>query len=120
MQIFISVVLAAASQILLKFGANAHVSESWVDVTQLSSIWVWLGIVATIGSLFFWLNALRRIELNVAYNLSGLLHVLVPIGAWLVLGETIGTRQWAGIALVFIGVMITARTCARVESEEQR
>lgn len=112
--------LAAASQVLLKLGANAHVAESWLDVTQLLSPWVWLGIAATIGSLFYWLSALRRIELNVAYNLSGMLHVLVPLGCWFVLGESIGLRQWLGITLVFAGVMITAQTCAKVESEEHR
>jgi drug/metabolite transporter (DMT)-like permease len=114
------VILAAASQILLKLGANSHVAESWVDFTQLASGWVWLGIIATIGSLVYWLIALRRIELNVAYNLSGLLHVLVPIGSWTLLGEHISIRQWMGISLVFIGVMLTAQTCAHVESEEHR
>ena len=118
--VFISVILAAASQVLLKLGANSHVAESWVDLTQLASFWVWMGIVATIGSLFYWLSALRHIELNVAYNLSGLLHVLVPVGSWWVLAEKISGRQWLGISLVFIGVMLTAQTCARVESEEHR
>ncbi len=117
---FISVILAAVSQVMLKLGANSHVAESWVDVTQLASGWVWLGIIATIASLVYWLNALRHIELNVAYNLSGLLHVLVPVGSWLVLSEDISGRQWLGISLVFIGVMLTAQTCAHVESEEHR
>lgn len=113
-------ILAAASQVLLKLGANSHVAESWMDLTQLASGWVWLGIIATIGSLFFWLSALRHIELNVAYNLSGLLHVLVPLSSWLVLSEKISGRQWLGISLVFVGVMLTAQTCARVESEEHK
>ncbi len=112
--------LETVSQVFLKLGATAHVADSWVDLSQLGSVWVWLGILATIGSLFYWLSALRRIELNVAYNLSGLLHALVPLGSWWVLGEVIGMRQWLGILLVFIGVMITAKTCAHVESEEHR
>ena len=112
--------LAAAAQVLLKLGASSHVAESWVDITQLTSVWVWLGIFATLGSLYYWLSALRHIELNVAYNLSGLLHVFVPVGAWCMLGEKVSARQWLGILLVFVGVMITAQTCARVESEEHK
>ena len=108
----------ATSQFLLKRGADSAVAQSWIDFSQLRSGWVWLGIIASIGSLLFWLNALRRIQLSVAYNLSGLLHVLVPLGSWWLLGEKIGGRQWIGIALVFLGVMITAPAVARAEGKE--
>ncbi len=108
----------AASQFLLKLGADSAIAQSWIDFSQLRSGWVWLGIVASIGSLLFWLNALRRIQLSVAYNLSGLLHVLVPLGSWWLLEEKIGGRQWIGIALVFLGVMITAPAVARAEGKE--
>ena len=79
MQVFYSVVLAAAAQVFLKLGATAHVAESWVDIRQLTSVWVWLGIFATLGSLYYWLSALRHIELNVAYNLSGRTDVVVDV-----------------------------------------
>jgi len=120
MQVFLSVVLMAASQMLLKRGADSAVARSWIDFTQLRSGWVWLGIVASIGSLGCWLNALRHIQLSVAYNLSGLLHVLVPLGSWWLLLEKIGGRQWIGIGLVFLGVMITAPAVARAESKGDR
>ena len=76
---------------------------------------MWLGIITLIGSLLCWLNALRTISLSVAYNLTGLQHVLVPIGSWWLLGEHIGTKQWVGIALVFLGVMVTAPAVAHAE-----
>jgi drug/metabolite transporter (DMT)-like permease len=113
-----SVVLMAASQMLLKRGADAAVAQSWIDFSQLRSGWVWLGIIASISSLLCWLNALRSIQLSVAYNLSGLLHVLVPIGSWWLLMEKIGGRQWLGIGMVFLGVLVTAPACARAESKD--
>ena len=112
-------VISAVSQFALKRGADSAIAQSWIDLTQLRSGWVWVGIVALIGSLGCWLNALRRIQLSVAISLSGLLHVLVPVGSWWLLHEHIGTRQWIGIALVFLGVMITAPAVAHAEEKGQ-
>ena len=117
MQVFLSVVLVVASEMLKKRGADSAVAQSVIDVSQLRSGWVWLSVLAGIGSLLCWLNALRSIRLSVAYNLTGLQHVLVPIGSWFLLGEHIGTRQWLGIALVFLGVMITAPAVAHAEAK---
>jgi len=117
-QVFLSVILVVASEILKKRGADSAIAKSAIDVSQLRSGWVWLSVIAGIGSLLCWLNALRRIRLSVAYNLTGLQHVLVPLGSWWLLGETIGSRQWLGIALVFLGVMITAPAVAHAEEKE--
>ena len=114
-QVFFNVLLATASQFALKRGADAAVAESWIDLTQLRSGWVWLGIITLVGSLLCWLNALRKISLSVAYNLTGMQHILVPLGSWWLLGEHIGTKQSIGIALVFLGVIITAPAVAHAE-----
>ena len=103
-----------------KRGADSVVAQSVIDVSQLRSAWVWLGVILGIGSLLCWLNALRSIRLSVAYNLSGLQHVLVPIGSWWLLGEHIGSKQWLGIALVFLGVMITAPAVAQAEERAEK
>jgi drug/metabolite transporter (DMT)-like permease len=116
--VFLSAVLVVASEMLKKRGADSVPAKSWIDVSQLLSGWVWLSVLAGIGSLLCWLNALRSIRLSVAYNLTGLQHVLVPFAAWWLLGERIGGRQWLGIALVFLGVMITAPAVARAEGKE--
>ncbi len=118
-QIFLAVILVVVSEILKKRGADSAVAQSVIDVSQLRSGWVWLSVIAGIGSLLCWLNALRSIRLSVAYNLSGLQHVLVPIGSWWLLHEHIGTRQWIGIALVFLGVMITAPAVSHAEEKGQ-
>ena len=121
MQVFLASVLVAASEMAKKRGADSAVAQSVIDVSQLRSGWVWLSVILGIGSLLCWLNALRSIRLSVAYNLSGLQHVLVPIGSWWLLGEHIGSKQWLGIALVFLGVMITAPAVAHAgEHAEKR
>lgn len=113
--IIFSVVLNAASQVFLRIGASDSGADGWSAFRGLASGWVWCGIVAQIASLFSWLQALRSIKLLVAFNLSGLLHVLVPLAGWLFLGEHIPAARWLGITLVLAGVLVVAAPAATVE-----
>ena len=113
-QLAASIVLFAASQLLLKRGAGA-MADGVFNFAALASPWVWLGIVAEIASLVAWLGALRTVPLGVAYNISGITHVLIPLGCWGWLGEGIPPLRWAGIGLVLAGVVLSARAAAAVE-----
>ncbi len=116
-QVVVSVVLSAAAQLLLKRGADDSVHQTVLGFSGLFSGWVWLGIFALIGSLVSWLHALRFIPLNIAYNLTGLTHVIVPLSCWILLGEKISPLRWLGILLVIAGVVVTARPLMRVEKK---
>ena len=111
----LSCLAAAAAQLLLKRGAVDGAEASLLGLSSLQSGWVWLGIVALIASLVWWLSALREIPLSVASNLSGVVHVLVPLGCWLLLGETISAKRWMGISLVVAGVLVSAKPASAVE-----
>lgn len=108
--------LFAASQLLLKRGAGAE-AESAFNFGALESPWVWGGIAAEIASLVLWLGALRTIPLSIAYNLSGATHVLIPLGCWGWLGESISPLRWVGIGLVLAGVVLSAQSAAAVEEQ---
>lgn len=110
-----SVILNAASQVLLRIGASDSGTDVWSAFRSLTSGWIWCGIIAQIASLFSWLHALRTIKLLVAFNLSGLLHVLVPLAGWFFLGEHVPVERWFGIALVLAGVLVVAAPAAKVE-----
>jgi len=116
-QILLSIMLSTAAQLCLKKGADKSVSEIWLGVEGLRSGWVWLGIGAMVTSLFSWLYGLRFVPLNVAFNLAGLVQVLVPLACWLLLGERIGPTRWCGILLVCAGVFVVARPLMRVEEK---
>ncbi len=113
-QLAASIVLFAASQLLLKRGAGAA-EEGVFNFAALASPWVWAGIGAEIASLVTWLGALRTMPLGVAYNLGGITHALIPLGCWGWLGEGIPPLRWAGIGLVLAGVVLSARPAAAVE-----
>lgn len=114
-QIALSIVLSAASQIFMKRGADETVHEAVLGFAGLHSGWVWLGIVTMIVSLVSWLHALRFVPLNIAYNLTGAGYALVPLSSWIFLGEHISLLRWAGILLVVAGVVVIARPLMKIE-----
>ena len=121
LQIAINAFIVTASEIFLKLGASqtAHLAQrwAWTGVSGLASAWTWLGIVFVILSLLSWLYVLRHVPLSIAFPLSNVVHVLVPLSCWIFLGELISTRRWCGIALVLIGLFIVAKPFAHIEEK---
>lgn len=118
-QLGLSVACVLVSELLLKRGASAtaHISKSWswTGITGLASPLVWLAIGFIIISFLSWLYVLKYIPLSVAFPLSRVVDVLVPLSCWFILGENISPRRWCGIALVVIGFAIVAKPAARLE-----
>ena len=115
----ISASCTTISELFLKQGAmdTAHVSQqwSWTGLTTLGSPLVWLGTVFVIVSFITWLYVLKHMPLSVAFPASQVIHVLIPLSSWLVLGEWISPLRWCGITLVLVGLVIVARPVARLE-----
>jgi len=118
-QLAISVVFVTVSELLLKRGAsetaNAAISWSWTGINSMASPLVWWGILCVIASFLSWLYVLKYIPLTIAFPLSRVVDVLVPLCCWIFLGEAIPTRRWCGIALVVIGLAVVAKPVARLE-----
>jgi len=121
LHLIISIVCVAIYELLLKRGArdtaNLSPSWSWTGLTGLASIYVWIAIVFVIISLITWLYVLRYLPLSIAFPIAQSVHVLIPLGSWLILGENIVTLRWIGIALVSLGLAIVAKPVARLEEE---
>jgi len=121
LQIGLNALIVTASEIFLKLGARetAQLTKSWnwTGITGLLSAWTWLGIVCVILSLISWLYVLRQVPLSIAFPLSNVVHVLVPLASWMFLGELIGMRRWCGITLVLIGLIMVAKPIARIEEK---
>jgi drug/metabolite transporter (DMT)-like permease len=117
----VSIACVTIYELLLKRGAvetaNPNSSWSWTGLSGLGSIYVWIAIVFVILSLITWLYVLRYLPLSIAFPISQAVHVLVPLGSWLILGENIVTLRWLGIALVSLGLAIVAKPVARLEEE---
>ena len=88
---------------------------AWTGLSGLASLYVWLAIPLVILSLITWLHVLRHIPLSIAFPISQVVHAFVPLGSWLILGESISKLRWGGIALVLLGLAIVAKPVARIE-----
>jgi drug/metabolite transporter (DMT)-like permease len=120
-QIVLNALVVTAAELFLKMGARAtaqmSAGPSWTGITGLASIWTWVGMVLLILSLVSWLYILRNVPLSVAFPLSHVVHVFIPLASWFFLHEIISTTRWLGIALLIIGLLIVAKPFARIEEK---
>ena len=108
LQLALSVACVLVSEFLLKRGAtevaNTDSAWSWTGVNGLASPLVWWAILLIIASFISWLYVLRYIPITIAFPLSRVVDILVPLGCWIFLGELISPLRWCGIALVVIWI----------------
>jgi multidrug transporter EmrE-like cation transporter len=121
LQIFLTVLLTSAAQILLKIGADYSAANdsiwSWLGLTELGSWWTWAGIFAFVASFAGWLYALRFLPLGLAFALTNGVHIFVPLGSLLFLGEHIGLLRGSGILIIIAGILLLAQSVAKVEEK---
>jgi len=118
----ISILLSTFAQLFMKVGMLALHDENLIlSLPQIvddfgmilpSLTWVFGGLICYSVSLLCWMRALAQYELSLAYPLLSMSYALVYIGAvvWPRLNETISMTKTIGIMLIFLGVLIVART----------
>jgi drug/metabolite transporter (DMT)-like permease len=113
--------LVTGGQLLMKRGAEAtaHIGIppwlGWLGVASLGSWWVWAGIGTQILGFLNWLYVLRWVPLSIAFPLASMVHVLIPLGSWAFLGESITLGRWGGIVLVIAGICVIAQPLVHAE-----
>ena len=119
LQLALSVACVLVSEFLLKRGAtevaDAGNAWSWTGVNGLASSLVWWAILLIVASFISWLYVLRYIPITIAFPLSRVVDILVPLGCWIFLGELISPLRWCGIALVVVGLALVAKPIAQFE-----
>lgn len=119
-QLLVCALTGTASEVFLKVGAaktaNLNSFLPWLGISGLESRYVWIGIVFTILSFLAWMHALRSIPLGVAFTLSNVVHVLVPLSCWLFLDETLNARRLLGVGFIVLGLLVIARPFARLDA----
>ena len=114
------VVFVTAAETLLKVGASktARVAGwEWTGLLALGSIWIWCAIALIVLSFLCWIYVLRYIPLSIAFPLSNVVHVLIPLNCWIFLGEHISPQRWCGIAIVILGLAMVAKPVAEIEEQ---
>ncbi len=111
------VLLNAMAQLLLKAGTNNvgtiefSLSTAWPTLLQVMSQWPILGGLACYGiSVVVWVMALSRTDVTLAYPMLSIGYIVNALGAYWWLGETLSTQRWMAIGVIFVGVVLLARS----------
>ncbi|HME89022.1 MAG TPA: EamA family transporter [Chthoniobacterales bacterium] len=115
--LILETLFVTASEVLLKIGASETrqvQAWEWTGLLSLTSIWIWVAVVLVILSFLCWIYVLRHIPLSIAFPLSNVVHVLVPVSCWLFVGEQLSARRWCGVAIVVLGLAVVARPVAKI------
>lgn len=110
-------VLCAAAELLMKIGAveGAGDTDAMLGFSALAHAGTWLGIVFFLANFMLWLDVLRTTPVGIAFAVQSVVQLMVPLGAWALLGEQISTGRALGIAFVFMGVVLAAAPSALAE-----
>src|SRR5207244_7443939 len=119
LQLALSVACVLVSEFLLKRGAaevaNTGSAWSWTGLNGLASPLVWWAILLIVASFISWLYVLRYIPITIAFPLSRVVDILVPLGCWIFLGESIWALRWCGLGLVVFGFALGDKSIAQIE-----
>ena len=118
MLIVIGVLIGASGQLLIKKGLTQIGEIKIPDIKAaiptafnvLTNKLVFLGLLCSVLSSFFWLIALSKTDLSLSYPISlGLFIIVITIFSWLLLKESMTFAKITGIIVVFIGIIILAK-----------
>ena len=101
-----AVAFSAAGQLFLKSGAQhlAPLGRLEFLLAAARDVHVLSGLGAWIASTVCWLYVLRVAPLSIAYGMTSLTYVLIPLASVYVFGEQIRPLHVVGIVLIIMGI----------------
>ena len=110
------VLLNAIAQLLLKAGAGSlaglelRAGNALAIATRMVNVPIIAGLGCYALSVVFWILALARVEVSVAYPMLSLGYVVNAVAAWWLFNETLSGTRIAGIGVILVGVWLVARS----------
>ena len=115
--VLLAIVLGTVAQLLFKAGTSvvgqfAFTLENAVPVglKLILEPRIVGGTACYALSLVFWIMALSRVPVSVAYPMVSLGFALNALLAWWFLGEAVTPMRMAGIGIIIVGVVLVARS----------
>ncbi len=104
--VFGAVTFSAVGQLFLKSGAQhlAPLGRLEFLLAAAQDVRVLSGLAAWISSTVCWLYVLRVTPLSIAYGLTSLTYLLIPLASVYVFGEQIRRPHVVGMVLIIIGI----------------
>ena len=61
-------------------------------------------------SVVFWILALSRVDVSIAYPMLSIGYIVSALAGWLLFSESVGPARVAGIVVIIAGVWLVARS----------
>jgi len=103
-----TVIGLALGQVLFKLAAQRLNASTAASMLAWLNLPIVMAVVVYAASTVFWVSALRALPLYLAYPVSALGFILVPILGHFVLHEPLSIRTLFGGAVIILGVAIAA------------
>ncbi len=119
--VFLLVFLGSVGNTVLSKGMKevgeldlSHIASIEAGALRIvSSGTVWLGVVCMLLFFICHMLVLTWADYSFVMPFSAVAYALVPLLAYLFLGEHVAPARWVGIALIFMGVVLINRTPLR-------
>jgi multidrug transporter EmrE-like cation transporter len=115
--VLIGVMLNAAAQLLLKAGSRAiagvgfSVANAWTLAERIAlNPPILAGVALYAVSVVFWILALSRVDVSIAYPMLSIGYIVSALAGWLLFSEAVGPARVAGIVIIIVGVWLVARS----------
>jgi drug/metabolite transporter (DMT)-like permease len=111
--LLLSVLMNAVAQVSLKRGmttlqaGNIRTSPGPASLVYMLTnpfVVIWLALL--MPSMLLWLKALSMTDLSFAYPFQSLSLVCISLGSVVFLKERVTARQWTGIVLILLGIVL--------------
>lgn len=106
-------ILVAYSQLIVKWRTKANLKLDAVDTTldkfivYFSDFYILSAYTAALLSSFIWLLVIQRIPLSTGFPIYiGSTFLLVIVGSWMLLGESISPVKVIAAALILAGIIL--------------
>jgi multidrug transporter EmrE-like cation transporter len=93
-----------------RLGADALAEPVQVLVRVATSPLVVGGLALYVAGAGVWMMVLSRSALSFAYPILAIGYAITPVLAWVLLGESVNTIRWLGIAFICLGVVVVSRS----------
>ncbi len=99
----------AGGQVLFKLGAveTNTVPEGVSLLARYLNAYIVTAFAVYVAATIAWVYVLKTVPLNIAYPFMSLAFVIVPVAAWLFVGEPLSWRHLAGGAVIAAGIWVT-------------
>jgi drug/metabolite transporter (DMT)-like permease len=102
-------IIIGIGQILFKLSSR---SAQRLDVStaflMLFNPWFVAAMILYAASTVAWVFVIRDVPIGRAYLFMALTYIVVPVAAWVFLGESLSPRHAIGTAFIIAGILIAA------------